>query len=413
MSKAGKVFRAAIRAAHPSVAAVLAADRLGRAQPVSSRQKHLRAAVEWLCRAQDVTGTSGGVSAGFSIAHGWLPPYPETTGYIIPSLLDVDTQFPDLALRRRARQMADWEIEVQLPNGGVQGGQFRPAQEVRKPVVFNTGQVILGWCRAFREFGDERYRTAANSAAEWLLSVQSPNGAWCLEGTETETAVHAYDARTAWSLLEVDAISPDPRYVAAANRQLEWVLGLQRGNGWFAENAFFGAGAWNLTFTHTIAYVMEGLQEAHRLTQVTTYFDALYRTADKLLRIFELRRYMAGDFDDRWTSSSRYGCLTGNAQIAAVWMRLFVSTGDIRFLNGALKLTDTVKRSQHLSSLHSGIRGGVKGSQPISGRYTPYTYINWGAKFFIDALVLESHCLELVAKAIDAGAPIGGALQTR
>jgi hypothetical protein len=387
---------------------MLIRDLVGRPRPVLDRDVHLREAAAWICRAQDVTG-SGGVSAGYSIAHGWLPPYPETTGYIIPSLLDVRSRFPQLELERRAREMADWEVDVQMENGAVQGGLYRADQGLPVPVVFNTGQVILGWCRAFLHFGDERYLQAAQAAARWLVSVQSADGAWRLDGSETGTNVHAYDARTAWSLLEVDALAPDARLVAAAHRQLQWVLSLPRENGWFAENAFFGAGKWNLTFTHTISYVMEGLQEAHRLSGERVYYEAMYRTAEKLLRLFELRRFMHGDYDEQWKSSRRYGCLTGNAQIAAVWMRIFLHNGDTRFLNAALKLNDTVKQTQILTSAHGGVRGGIKGSAPVSGAYTPYTYINWGAKFFVDSLVLEDTCLALAERAVDAGLPLGDA----
>jgi hypothetical protein len=35
------------------------------------------------------------------------------------------------------------------------------------------------------------------------------------------------------------------------------------------------------------------------------------------------------------------------------------------------------------------IRGGVKGSFPVSGDYNPYEYLNWAAKFFIDSHLLE------------------------
>ncbi len=51
---------------------------------------HLSAAIDWLCRAQDVRDgqpDAGGVSAGWSFEDGWLPSYPETTGYIIETML--------------------------------------------------------------------------------------------------------------------------------------------------------------------------------------------------------------------------------------------------------------------------------------------------------------------------------------
>src|SRR5512134_3377654 len=79
--------QAAVRTMHPSVTTLLIRDRLGwRSTPKSSRQ-HLDAAIQWICRAHDRCHGQG-VSLGFSLLHGWLPPYPETTGYIIPTLFD-------------------------------------------------------------------------------------------------------------------------------------------------------------------------------------------------------------------------------------------------------------------------------------------------------------------------------------
>jgi hypothetical protein len=125
------------------------------------------------------------------------------------------------------------------------------------------------------------------------------------------------------------------------------------------------------------------------LTGNEIYLETVKQTAEKLLRTFELRRFMPGEFDSAWRSNAAYSCLTGNAQIAGIWLRLFQTTRDMRFLNAALKLNDFVKGTQNLRSAHSGIRGAVKGSQPLHGRYTPFTFVNWGAKFLADSLMLE------------------------
>jgi hypothetical protein len=388
-----KLARAGLRLLHPSLAAVLARDWLGwRRRPKDSR-RHLDAAIQWICRAQDRSGGAG-VSAGYSIVHGWHPPYPETTGYIIPTLFDYARLTSRDEFRDRACRMADWELEVQLPSGAAQGGLYRGEQCDRQPAVFNTGQVILGLRRAYVETRDQRYLDAAKRAGDWLVSAQSPDGSWRAPGPETETLVHAYDARTAWSLLEIYRLIPNAKYGRAARRNLEWTLEQQQENGWFRNNAFFTAGRWNLPLTHTIAYVMEGLIESWRLLGDERYFDAARKTAERLLRIFELRRFMAGEFDGWWKTTANYSCLTGDAQIAGVWLRIYQATRDTRFLNAALKLNDYVKATQSLSSTHPGIRGGVKGSQPIFGRYTPGVYVNWGAKFLADSLMLEEQVME-------------------
>ena len=112
------------------------------------------------------------------------------------------------------------------------------------------------------------------------------------------------------------------------------------------------------------------------------------------MRIFELRRFMAGDFDEKWKSSGNYSCLTGNAQIARVWLGLFQTNNDVRYLNAALKLNDYTKSTQNLSTLNKGIRGGLKGSHPIRGKYTPFIFPNWAAKFLADSLLLEEKVMQ-------------------
>lgn len=389
-----RAAKAGVRNAHPSAVAHWAKNAFDVRNKPGTSLEHLQVTMAWLKAADDAC-PEGGVSGGYSLIDGWLAPYPETTGYIIPTFYDYAEMTGENEWRERARAMADWEIEVQMPNGAVQAGLYRGADTKQVPAVFNTGQVILGWCRAYIETKDDRYLAAAKRAGDWLIDAQAADGAWRFESQETETDVHAYDVRTAWSLLEIFEITADEKYAGAARRNIEWTIAQQHANGWFDNNAFFTSSEkWTAPFTHTIAYVMEGLQESYRILNDPKYLEAYAKTAEKLLRIYELRKTMAGDFDKNWKKSGNYTCLTGNAQIAGVWLRHYEITGDVRFLNAALKLTDDVKRSQSSASMHSGINGGVQGSYPINGRYTPFIFPNWAAKFLADTLMLEEKIMQ-------------------
>ena len=46
-----------------------------------------------------------------------------------------------------------------------------------------------------------------------------------------------------------------------------------------------------------------------------------------------------------------------------------------------------VSRTQKLRAADPGVRGGIAGSAPFYGRYERFTYPNWAAKFYIDALL--------------------------
>jgi hypothetical protein len=74
--------------------------------------------------------------------------------------------------------------------------------------------------------------------------------------------------------------------------------------------------------------------------------------------------------------------------MSCVWLRLFEITGDLRYLNAALKMNEMSKSLIPLRG-GKGIAGGVSGSYPIWGSYQPLRFISWGCKFFADALLLE------------------------
>jgi len=376
-----------IRLARPIHVGVLASDVVGWTRPVHASLTHLDATMAWLCRAQDATG-DGGVSACYSLLRGWDEPYPETTGYIIPTFFDYaafsgDTRYADRALR-----MGEWLLSIQLSSGAFQAGYFHGSPDENSPSVFNSGQILLGLTRLYRESHEERYLTSARRAGDWITKEQAEDGAWYggLSFHGPTTPVRTYYARVAWALMELAAISGEPAYSEAGCRHARWGLAQQQENGWFRNNEFWPG---HPPFTHTIAYVMEGLLGVGMHARDQALVDAVLKTATRLMHLFELRGNLAGDFDATWKSKATYRCMTGEAQVSGVWLQLYALTRDVRFLNASMKLNDRLKASQDVRSHVGAIRGGVKGSQPLWGKYHRLAYVNWGAKFLADALMRE------------------------
>ena len=79
-------------------------------------------------------------------------------------------------LYQRACAMTDWEVALQLEGGGIPGGTF--GKVAAPPVVFNTGMVLLGLVRAFRETRNSGYIDAISRASRFLIENQSADGAW-------------------------------------------------------------------------------------------------------------------------------------------------------------------------------------------------------------------------------------------
>lgn len=399
-----RILRAAKLFSKPEALNIVVRDVLGAGlTPPLDTATHLSRTMRWLCCAQDACdgiGTGGGVSAKYDMIDGWAAPYPETTGYIIPTFFNYSFLTKDREFRDRAVRMADWEMSVQLESGAFPGGfgektpekEGKPAAGPRgEPTVFNTGQVIFGLSRAYLETKNKKYGNAVVRAADWLVQQQDGDGAWRkFLSPLTNNPVHAYDARTAWSLLKAAEIvkSKDKKeeYTKAAEKNADWAVSQQLENGWF-ENAAFNAG--EQPILHTIAYTVQGVLEIGIALDRKDLVEAAKKTADRIVLLMEANGAIRGAFDKEWNAVTRSECLTGNAQMSVVWIRLHGITGNDNYFLAAKRANRHVKCSQNAWSSNHGICGGVKGSQPVTGSYMPLSYPNWAAKFFADALMME------------------------
>jgi len=352
-------------------------------------QASIDAALAWIGEAQDNSKSQDdGVARHFSLLTGWGPSYPETTGYIIPTLLEQARLRQDSSLRQRARRMLNWLVRIQMPCGGFQGGVagVRPAV----PVTFNTGQILMGLAAGVSDFGD-RYRPAMKAAADWLVETQDSDGCWRKHATPfAQPGEKTYETHVAWGLLEAARLEPAARYGDAAIHNVRWALGHQTPNGWFEKCCLNNPGA---PLTHTIGYVLRGVIEAYLYSNDRRFLRAALLTAEGALTALQADGFLPGRLDCRWRGVVPWSCLTGSVQIAHCWMLLYRETGDIRFRNAAFKANRYVRRTVRVDG-PSETRGAVKGSFPISGGYNRFEYLNWANKFFIDSNTLEKQIRE-------------------
>jgi hypothetical protein len=256
MKKVVKVFKLVFNLlVHPSHLSVILRDLFGKLPTAQSDNKHLEEAIEWIKRSQDVT-KNGGSSGIYTFLEGWKEPYPETTGYIIPTLLNYSKLTNDKSLVDRAVKMADWEISIQLESGAVRGG----VGINEYPIVFNTGQVMLGWIDLYKFTKEEKYLKAAERAAAWLVGNQDEDGKW---SKNTYNSIpHAYNVRVTWALLDVGVITNNNTFKESAIKNIQWVLSQVKTNGWID---WMGFTIEEHPFTHTIAYTLRGLLECSLL----------------------------------------------------------------------------------------------------------------------------------------------------
>jgi hypothetical protein len=344
----------------------------------------IRESIEWIGRAQDNSASrDGGVARDFSLLTGWNASYPETTGYIIPTLLTYAKINNDETVRSRAKRMLDWLVSIQFPDGGFQGSVIGAVPQI--PVTFNTGQILLGLASGTEEFGDE-YREPMRRAADWLVRTQDSDGCWRKHRSPfANQSDKAYETHVSWGLFEAARLEPESNYAEAAIANIKWALSLQTANGWF-ENCCLSEPEQPLT--HTLGYVLRGVIEAYRFTDNKVFLEASLKTADSLVTALRDDGFLPGRLDSNWRGTVSWSCLTGNVQIAACWLLLFEYTGEIKYRDAAFAANKFVRRTIRLDGKPE-IRGAVKGSFPVTGDYCAYEYPNWASKFFIDSHIME------------------------
>lgn len=365
-------------------------DRSGLPDEDPGWRTALEESIEWICRAQDNSSSQdGGVSRHFSFITGWSPSYPETTGYIIPTLIAyskfIDNREQRDFVLKRAKRMLDWLVSIQFQDGSFYGG-VAGNNKANISVTFNTGQILLGLVSGVSEFGD-RYRVPMSKTADWLAANQDPDGCWRkFPSPFVKPGEKVYDAHVAWGLFEAARIEPTRNYDAAALANIRWALSLQKDNGWFDKCCLVDP---SKPLTHTLGYTLRGILEAYRYAEESDLLQASIKTADGLVQAINMEDgFLPGRLYANWKGAVPWSCLTGSVQIAICWLMLYEYTGNATYLEAAVAANRYVRRTLATDG-PDGIRGGIKGSFPIYGEYGKDQYLNWAAKFFADSAMLE------------------------
>lgn len=373
--------RYALRAAGDASLRRLVVSHARNEMPAQVPDKHtaLGLVIDHLLCCQEASGDGG--FGSFHLVHGYGRTYPETTGYIIPTLLAAAPVIQRPALVDEAARSAELLLRIQLPSGGWQGGRVG---EDRGEVVFNTAQVIRGMLAMHASTSDARFLAAACRAGDRICAVQEDDGTWATHNFLGVARV--YDAYVDAPLLALAQVSGEPRYAEAAQRNLRWVLGRQQENGWFsdADNTIRHN---DRPITHTIAYTIDGLLESYVRLGGEELLRAAQRAADPLRDRFLQEGALHGRYDNAWRGSEA-AITTGCAQLSVAWWRLHAITGEARYKEAAEGMLRWLVQVQALGMCGPlGGRGAVTGSFPLWGRYEKFACPNWAQKYLADALL--------------------------
>ena len=343
------------------------------------------AALAWLRRSIEATGGQGS-SHSWSPLFGWAKAYPETTGYLIETLLDYTTIKKDESLRKLAFQCANWLVSIQLPDGAFPG--LLAGNKI--PSVFNTAQILFGLAKVAATPPHpfvpapppDTIKEALSRALTWLTSVLEPDYSW-RKYAYVADFTPSYYTRAVWGVLKANEVLQQPDIQEAMRNALHFYAERFLPNGAVRDWGFWPE---KPAFTHTIAYTLEGFLESAILLDEKEILVKEILAGEQFLAVRQKAGgRTAGRYDEHWRGDYSFLCVTGNCQLSIFYHRLWEITGEEKFREAARSFLAEIIGFQKLGS-NTNTHDALPGSAPMWGPYLRFRYPNWGVKFFLDAM---------------------------
>lgn len=294
----------------------------------------LQKAIQWIQR-NHLNGQA------IPITHRQRRPYPEVTGYFIPTLLTIG----EITL---AEQCARWLVSIQNPNGSFS------LDNPNISYVFDTGQVIRGWVSIFDRMPE--LAEPLQRACDWIIHgadpvtgrfmSPAPGGDWSL-GPRGEVCegIHLYVLKP---MRDAACLLNKPYIQNAADRALAYYLKQTPITDFSLPNAL----------THFYGYMQEALVELGCLDEARRGMAAVAK--------YQLTNgAVPGYHNVNWV------CSTGLAQLAKVWYLL----NDLSRADRAMSFLTQLQNKS----------GGFYGSYGVDATYFPADEISWTVKYAIEA----------------------------
>lgn len=279
-------------------------------------------------------------------------PYPEVSGYFIPSLL----KWNEI---ERAYQYGNWLLEIQHKDGY----WMDPKHEY--PHLFDTGQILKGLLALYDFDNDNKWLLSAQKASSWMMSCVQSNG-----------FVDAPDIKN-WGGVVPLAV------VLYAYQPVKDIAKMTNNKNWLnlidSMISFFKNQKGITDFSslsHFHAYIIEAFIDLGE-------FDIARDGMKKIEYLQRKNGSVSAYIDKKWV------CSTGLFQYAVIWYKLGEHKKADKAFDYAVKLQNTT--------------GGWYGSYgfpynylSLFGRffknlqmYFPRSEISWTVKYFLDAFDLK------------------------
>ena len=359
--------------------------------PLESDDRHIAMAISWFDWAT-AASPDGGVPHSVNLRNfasdkpaEIAPSYPETSGYILCTLIyGLRSGLPSLS-RARLEGLCQYLMRAQTSSGGMPG----PGQDSRC-LSFDTGQVLTGLTSFHRHIDQSaELRSVIERAADWMSAQVEADGGFspisCYRGQRV------YYVQATIGLLHAARCFGRNDWLDAAARNADWAYRRHCGNGWFETISFEDDDYQNL---HGIAYTLRGMIELgyhlRRPEMIDAGRAAIDAMAGREYRGLPAPNALPGHFARGYDEYHRSISPTGMSQIAICAYMLAQITADTKYAQLGDRLTEATKTFQLRGFSTPSLNGALPGSWPVTGPYMHASLPNWPLKFFLDALYIKS-----------------------
>lgn len=333
-------------------------------QPEHDHRTHLKAAIDWLCNGESLK--RDGISSGWTFAAGWQKSSAASTGMAIETLIAAARYLDQPELKQEA---------VRLSAGLVEAARVEDLE------LADAGAVLQGLLAGHAQPGQAACLDAAHT-----LSVKMARQ---LVDCPDQWGLHAVSAL--WPMTRTALTAGDSRLLEAIEEKLHAMLGQQTPSGWLrpygTEKRLFANS--RIPYLHDVASTLRACLEISVLLNNAS----LRQRADSALRpLMALQRqdgWLSGAYDDGWAPVSTQACVTGLAQMAINWLRIWQISGERNYRDAAWKAIAYVKRTQRAEGLDATLKGAVPATAPVWGACSRFAFPALSAKYFADALMMD------------------------
>lgn len=311
-----------------------------------------------------------------NILGAWSESYPETTGYLVPTLLNAYSILKDPSLLTLAKNQISYFQSLVLSNGS-----FRQSPNSNEAFVFDTAQIMLGLIALNHTEENEATLKMLKDAYLFLLNALDENGTF-MHSNYVANYNPSYYARIVWPMLKCEEIlnlSAHPKTIKLYN----YILHLKHTNYTFNDCSFDGGAYF---YTHNLIYTYRGLWESSIILGDIETQNYIIEAINYITNnVVSEKGKFNGSYNKNWEPFNNYVCSVGNAQLASLQLLIYSTKNDFSTLNNISDVIIPLVKSQR--SVFSLNPGAVPSSIPVWGPYQRFKYTNWTQKFFSDALI--------------------------